>query len=174
MRDVLIRLVTATVVLAWLPGCAASPRQRPLPTSEIEAGPNTVEYARRQLEGTWTLQRFEIVENGLARDVRANGRLTYDAYGNLAVTGVVLDPADEGVSAAAPLLNYTGQIVIDPVRHEFRLTDVRSREPLDPKVRGVLDPWRIRRYSFEDGRLVLVLVAENGEPAARATFSREP
>lgn len=174
MRRLLVRLVPATLVFALLPGCAAKPRERPLPTSDIATGPQTIEYVRRQLEGTWNLERFEIIEAGVPRDVRAQARLTYDAYGNLAVEGVVLDPlVANGTDAGRhPLLNYSGRIVIDPIKQEFRVADIRSDAPADENVRQVLDPSQPRRYSFQDNQLTLVMVLPDGQPTARATFSR--
>lgn len=175
MTSIPIRLMGAALVLVFLHGCAASPRQRPLPTARIEAEDQAVEQTRRQLEGTWVLQRFEIIEAGVARDVRAEARLTYDAYGNMVVKGALLDPPDaRGAAAAQRLLDYSGRIVIDPARQEIRLADVRAETPVDDTARAVLDPARVRRYSFEDGRLVLLLMAPNDAPAARATFARSP
>ena len=40
--------------------------------------------------------------------------------------------------------------------------------------RAGLDPARVRRYSFEDGHLVLLLVPPYDAPAARATLARSP
>jgi hypothetical protein len=167
--------VILAIALTCLAGCAARARQRPLPTSDIETGPQTVEHVRRQLEGTWTLQRFQVFDAGVARDLRAQGRLTYDAYGNLRVEGVLLEPSP---TASAPdraeLLNYSGRVVIDPARHELRLVDPHTNAPVSDTVRETLDPARVRQYSFENGQLVLQLVPPGGTPAARATFKKVP
>jgi hypothetical protein len=166
------RGLAAAAALALVAGCAPRPRQRPLPTSQIEAGPETVEHARRQLEGTWRLRRFQVFEGGTARDLRAEGQLTYDAYGNLRVEGVLLEPSEAAGGSRAELLNYSGRIVIDPARHELRLMNPEADAPVSDTVRQTLDPKRVRQYSFENGRLVLQLVPPGGPPAARATFEK--
>jgi len=166
------RALVAAAVLTLVAGCASQPRQRPLPTSDVTAGPETVEHARRQLEGTWRLRRFQVFEGGTARDLRAEGQLTYDAYGNLRVEGVLLEPSEAAGGNRAELLNYTGRVVIDPARHELRLMDPHADAPVSDTVKRTLDPKRVRQYSFENGELVLQLVPPGGPPAARATFQK--
>ena len=140
MRELLVRLVTAAIAVTVLSGCAAKARERPLPTTKIDSGPQTVENVRRQLQGTWTLERFEIMESGVQRVVHAKGQLTYDAFGNLRVEGIPLDPADAAAASggAHPLLNYTGRVVIDPDRQELRLEDAQADAPVSDLARRVL------------------------------------
>ena len=73
--------------------CEAQPRQRPLDVGPVASGPGTIEYERRRLEGTWRLDRFEVLDSaGSPTAVRAQATLTYDEYGNLTVRGKLLEP----------------------------------------------------------------------------------
>src|SRR5690349_9982578 len=77
-----------------LAGCAATPSRRPLKTSAINTGAGTPEAIRKQLEGTWSLTSFSVFDQaGAAKVVEASGRLSYDAYGNLDLSGKIADPA---------------------------------------------------------------------------------
>ena len=44
-------LVAVAVVAVALSACAAKPRERPLPIGDVASGPNTVEAARKALQG---------------------------------------------------------------------------------------------------------------------------
>ena len=63
-----VRLVrSATLALAGtvlIAGCAASERQRPIQTSRVATSGNTLEAARKQLEGRWTLVSLEYAAPG--------------------------------------------------------------------------------------------------------------
>ncbi len=172
MKRTPIVLIVLAVAATTMPGCAAREPDWPLRTTKIQTGAGTVEQVRRRLEGTWTLQTFEVLENGVPRDVTAHGALTYDRFGNLALEGVILHPADAASRGEALLLNYSGRVVIDPGRGELRLEDVRDELPGDEHAREVLALSPVRRFRFEGDTLVLVLAARDGSGVARARFVR--
>ena len=86
-----VRLVrSATLALAGtvlIAGCAASERQRPIQTSRVATSGNTLEAARKQLEGRWTLVSLEYAApDGKRATVEGTaGTLTADGFGNLAI-----------------------------------------------------------------------------------------
>ena len=93
-------------------GCAATPSRRPLKTTAINTGEGSPEAVRKQLEGTWSLTSFSVFDTaGKPTVVDASGRLAYDAYGNLDLSGKINDPAAAGGSASA--LNFKGRAVVD-------------------------------------------------------------
>ena len=134
-------------------GCAATPSRRPLKTTAINTGEGTPEAVRRQLEGTWSLASFSIFDDaGKATVVQASGRLAYDSYGNLDLSGHITDPAAAGGSASA--LNFKGRAVVDPGASRIVLADVAGNvDPsVVPKNMGI---DKVRYYTFEGDTLSL-------------------
>ena len=77
-------LSALSMLLAVAIGCAAAPRQRPLPVGKIESGPGTVSEARKFLEGRWALESFEVRPPGKPPILlKGSGVLNYDDFGNL-------------------------------------------------------------------------------------------
>ena len=121
-----LALVLATLALAW--GCAAAPRRGQIPIGDIESGPGSLTATRKALEGTWTLDSLEVIDAaGVRRPVKSGGQLTYDDFGNMTIRGVIEDPALKG----SLVLDYTGRITIDNVKHEFYPADLQSDRPVD-------------------------------------------
>ena len=60
-------LSALSMLLVAAIGCAAAPRQKPLPVGKIESGPGTVSEARKFLEGRWALESFELRPPGSRR-----------------------------------------------------------------------------------------------------------
>ena len=134
-------------------GCAATPSRRPLKTTAIDSGAGSPEAVRRQLEGTWSLTSFSVFDTtGKPTVVEASGRLAYDAYGNLDLSGKITDPAAAGGSAAG--LNFKGRAVVDAGASRLVLADVEGNvDPAAlPKNMGV---DKVRYYSFEGDTLSL-------------------
>ncbi len=74
-------LTGAMLAVAVSLACEAQSRQRPLDVGPVASGPGTIEYERRRLEGTWRLDRFEVLDSaGKPTVVRAQAILTYDEY----------------------------------------------------------------------------------------------
>ena len=77
-------LSALSMLLAVAIGCAAAPRQKPLPVGKIESGPGTVSEARKFLEGRWALESFEVRPPGKPPIMlKGSGVLNYDDFGNL-------------------------------------------------------------------------------------------
>ena len=120
-RPALTLLVALALPLAA--GCPAAPRARPVKMGDVDTGHGTVETERRRLKGTWQLASLEIISaSGQPLTVQAQGTLTYDDFGNLAMKGTVTGGAE--VESAA--LNITGRAVIDPDAHTIRILDVQA------------------------------------------------
>jgi hypothetical protein len=134
-------------------GCAATPSRQPLKTTAIETGAGTPEAVRRQLEGTWSLASFSVFDTtGKPTVVEASGRLAYDAYGNLDLSGKVNDPAAAGGSASA--LNFKGRAVVDAGASRIVLADVEGNVDPSALPRNMgID--KVRYYSFEGDTLSL-------------------
>jgi hypothetical protein len=136
-----------------LAGCAATPSRRPLKTTAINTGDGSPESVRRQLEGTWSLTSFSVFDQaGTPKVVDASGRLAYDAYGNLDLSGKINDPAAAGGSASA--LTFKGRAVVDAGANRIVLADVEGNvDPAAlPKNMGI---DKVRYYAFEGDTLSL-------------------
>ena len=104
-----------------------------------------MEYERRRLQGTWQLDRFEVVDSsGNNWVVKAQANLTYDEYGNLRVEGKLLEPMPGKTGLEHPLLGYNGAI----------------------------DTSHVRRYELTPNTLRIWYLAPDGNPTAIASFSR--
>lgn len=169
----LLPFALAALVVVVCVSCQAQPRQRPLDVGPVASGEGTVEFERRRLQGTWKLDRFEVVDSsGNNWVVRAQANLTYDEYGNLQVEGKLLEPLPGQTALEHPLLGYSGAIVIDPVRHQFRLADVQSVGKVDPALGTAIDTAHVRRYELTPKTLRIWYLAPDGRTTAIASFSR--
>jgi hypothetical protein len=166
----------ATVVscLLLLAACAASSRQRPVGMGDVSTGVDSLAATRKQLEGTWTLTKFEVADNtGRLIAVRAKAQLTYDAFGNLSIRGVLEEPLPgQKTVTDAPALAYTGKAVIDTVRKEMVLTGTNATVEPDPSLLAKIGPELRRRYEFGDGTLTISVMNANGGATSRATFAK--
>jgi hypothetical protein len=120
-----MRLPTSGLILVAIPtltlaACTPSPRQRPLQTSPIAEGTQTVEAARKMLEGRWSLLSLDVAtQDGRKASVAASGMLTSDAFGNLSIEYTI---SPEGLKALAGLgikspnavISTSGRVVINP------------------------------------------------------------
>ena len=169
----LLPVILAALTVAICVSCQAQPRQRPLDIGPVTSGEGTVEFERRRLQGTWQLDRFEVVDSsGNNWVVKAQANLTYDEYGNLRVEGKLLEPLPGQKALAHPLLGYNGAIVIDPDRHQFRLMDTQSVGKIDPALGGAIATSNLRRYELTPNTLKIWYLAPDGKPTAVASFSR--
>src|SRR5678815_3663745 len=92
--------IAAGLILAAISACAPGPTGRPYRTSPAATGPNTMEFVRKQLEGTWTLVSL-VVHNasGARATPEATGTLTWDAFGNLKIEYRLSDGGLKAVEA---------------------------------------------------------------------------
>ena len=130
-------MVSSSVALG---ACAASSRQRPVGMGDVSTGTESLAATRKQLEGTWTLTRFEVADNtGQLITVRAKAQLTYDAYGNLSIRGVLEEPLPgQKTVTEAPALAYTGKAVIDTARKEMVLTGTSASTATNSYARSII------------------------------------
>ncbi len=158
------RPMVVVVVVGLTLACAARPRQRPLQTTRIS---DSLQQVRKQLEGSWDLVALELHPSGLpAVQVGARGVLVYDAYGNLEMNGVVVDPA---YAKMGGVLSLKGRAVIDEPNKQIRFLDVLGNAA--DMAREVV-PERIRRYEFDGNVLRLTSVDTSGQPTAVATWKK--
>jgi hypothetical protein len=169
-----LRLTAALLALAASFACHAQPRQRPLGVGPIASGPGTVETERRRLQGTWQLDRFEVIDSaGASRVVKAEAMLTYDEYGNLSVRGKLLEPLPSANAVEYPMLEYSGPIVLDPPKHQFRLGAVKTTSSVDPTLESSIDPAFVRRYELSETNLKISYLNPAGNITAIASFTRK-
>jgi hypothetical protein len=160
-----------TVAAALVVGCKPQPRVRAVKMGDVDTGANSVEAARRQLEGTWDLESLETYPTPGGAATKADGAsavLTYDAYGNLHIMG---KPGSAGsMPATVGLLTYEGRAVIDPLKQELKLLAVKGNtQSLDKEV-GV---ERTRRYKIENGVLTISIVdPASGQVSAITTWKK--
>lgn len=177
MVSSLVRASTVVVMISSaiaLGACAASPRQRPVGVGDVNTGLGSLEATRRQLEGTWTLTKFEVADNtGQLIAVRAKAQLTYDAFGNLSIKGVLEEPLPgQKTVTDAPALAYTGKAIIDTARKEMVLTGTSATVEPDPSLLAKIGPEMRRRYEFGDGTLTISILNAAGAATSRATFRK--
>lgn len=170
-----IRRIAATTLLVAVTasgsGCAPAPRQRPVLMGPVDTGEGSLEAARRELEGAWSLTSLEVMDGaGARRAVKANGVLSFDTFGNLTISGRIDDPRME---SAIPLA-FTGRIVIDPAKHVYYPADVEAdtSQPVDTGRLAPVALDKVRQYSVTGGTLVVTYLDSLGKPTAVATWRR--
>lgn len=148
--------------------------KKPIGMGAVDTGPGSVEYERRLFEGTWTLERFEAMNAaGQPQPVKAEGTLTYDAYGNIKVAGKLLEAMpNQQLKDLQPMLQYEGRVTIDPARKEFRLRDADAAVPADASLSKVIGKEMVRKYEITKDRLTLTFVSPEGRTVGRAFFRR--
>lgn len=174
MRTQLTTAVLVMVCAVAFVGCSAAPRQRPVEMGPVNTGSGSVEAARRELQGLWDLVSLETfpTPGGSPVPVAAVAVLSYDEYGNLRMKGRRTgDTPTE--SAAAPLLDYEGQAIIDHRKHELHLMDVSSNRPA-LEVRPELSHKLVRKYTIEGDLLKVSTIDQQGNVTATAVWKRRP
>ena len=165
-------------------GCKAAPLQKPMRTSDIASGPNTVEAVRRQLAGTWSLASLVVhTADGKSVNVDAMGTLSSDTFGNLEIEYRVSDAglkslASIGVTSPNPVISTKGKAEVDPQQKAIRYASGNDiNRAFDPKLAAArANPFaleRIRYYDFSpDGLLRLATRHDNGRDAAVSTWKK--
>lgn len=173
----------AVVAAVLLGGCAASERQRPIQTSPIATGGNTLQAARKQFEGTWTLVALEY---GSPEGKRATvdgtaGTLTADGFGNLEIEYRMSEAGLrilEGLGFKAPdrVISTKGRSVINVDQKSIVYVD-DSAKAFDPKVAaGRANPFALERTRFYDfgaeGTLTLTTRHDDGKDAVVSRWKK--
>lgn len=164
-----IVVIIATLAAPALAGCEAAPRARPVKMGPVDTGLDSVEAARRQLKGTWELVSLEVFPvSGQKHTTQAKGQLTYDEFGNLAITGTIT-----GAEQIEPsTLNLSGRVAIDPATHMLRVTAVDAATPDDRRVDPKLDPSHVRYYEFDGDLLKTTVKNAKGATTAIVTWKK--
>lgn len=179
-------VVSVLLVVSVVAGCAARPRQRPLPTSRIEQGPGSLEAVRKALAGRWVLIGLEVsTADGRKTPVEATGLLTSDEFGGLTIEYRMSESGQKaleglGIKAPNPVISTTGRIVIDAQEQRISYVDNDSTQKalgFDPDLAARrANPFaleRARYYTFEeDGTLTLATRHDNGNDASVSRWKR--
>jgi len=169
MRRTHLTGFVAAIALPLVLACESAPRVRAVKMGPVDTGADSVEAARRQLQGTWELVTLDLVAPGGARAaVAATGRLTYDDFGNLSMRGSVTGSREIEDS----VLNLTGQVAIDPVAHTLRFQAVRAATADDRRIDPKLDASQVRYYEIAGGVLTTTIQDAAGAATAIATWKK--
>jgi hypothetical protein len=152
--------------------CASAPREKPINVGEAETGPGSLAAVRKQLEGSWTLVSYEILQNGRRQRLDATAEMTYDQFGNLNMIGELKNP-DPTRERRPALLNYSGRAVIDVDKSELRFVVENSRDPLPRSVEANVKPENVRHFTFRDSLLELTISDANGQATGFSTWRRK-
>jgi hypothetical protein len=182
-----VRLVhSAALILAGTcltAGCAASDRQRPIETSRIATSGETLQAARKQLEGRWTLISLEYAApDGKRASVEGTaGSIVADAFGNLEIEYRLSDSGRKtltslGFQTPNPVISTKGRSVINVDQRSIVYVDDKA-QPFDPKAAaGRANPFaleRTRYYDFgADGVLTLTTRHDDGKDAAVSKWKK--
>jgi hypothetical protein len=168
------RLAAAFVIVgmaAGIGGCKSAPRQRPVKMGDVDTGAGSLQDVRNQLKGKWTLASLNAIDAaGKSDPVKANGILTYDEFGNLEIQAVIDDPRLKDRLR----LDYSGRIVIDTAKKEFRTAEVEAglaanRDAVDL---GRVAPDKVRRYELTGDQFTVTYLDAAGKPSAVAVWHR--
>lgn len=161
-RSVLLALSAAVAV-----GCAAGPRGRPIPTTEISSGPGNLDAARKFLEGRWTLVSFEVFPpNAQPITVPGSGVMTYDDFGNMKMD-IRTDPtvADRllgvGIVMNDGVISSEGRTAID--LQNRTLTYIVQGQPAGGAQVGPLALSRPRHWEVDGDTLTISTRDDSGK-----------
>jgi len=160
-------VIAATSLLAG--ACAQNNSMRAERMGLANTGPGSLAATRKALEGTWRLVSLEMVDgSGARRPIKASGELTYDAYGNMTIRGVIEDPAERG-----PLvLDYQGRILIDTQKLQFYAADLASDRPVESGQAASIAPDKVRQYELTADSFVVTYLDAAAKPTAVARWQR--
>ncbi len=184
MRYAISGLLVVLFAVLTLAGCAPSPRQRPLNTSPIESGAQTMEAARKVLEGSWTLVSLNVAAvDGRSAPVEANGLLVSDAFGNLNIEYRLSEAGlktlqDLGFTPPNPVISTNGRVVINPQQRQITYVPPdAAQRAFDPELAANrANPFALERQRYyalgADGILTLTTRHDNGRDAATSRWKR--
>jgi hypothetical protein len=166
-------LYICVVLAALAPPAPGAPLQR----GPVDTGPGTTAAARRYLEGRWSLVSFEVFTPGRPPlRLKAQGLLTYDAFGNLDVEIRVPDTTVAGrlVAAGIPVtrgvISTSGRTVVDLQAHT--LTYFLEGQPPFGAPSGPLALNRPRHWAVDGQVLTLTTRGDDGQPVSIAKWEK--
>lgn len=186
MRRLGCTLLLFAGLVCALPACSSRPRQRPLPTTPIDQGPETMSAVRKQLEGRWVLVSVNVTApDGRSSPIDATGVLTADAFGGLNIEYRMSEGGQKtltsfGISSPNPVISTSGRVVIDTQQKQITYAgdDFEKRAlGFDPDLAARrANPFaleRVRYYSFDaDGTLTLTTRHDNGREASVSRWKK--
>ena len=156
----------------------------PVRGTPVSTGPNSVEVARKDLQGTWQLLSLDVAaDDGRRTPVAAKGELKMDAFANLNIEYRITDEGIRalgviGVKSPNPVITTSGQVVIDAAQRRVTYVDAEQRaDPLDAGLAARrANPFaleRVRYYNIgADGILTLTTRHDSGRDAATSRWQR--
>jgi hypothetical protein len=184
-RELLLGIAAAAAGLTFA-GCKAVPLGRPMNTSPIAAGPETIEAIRRQLEGQWTLLGLSVTSSdGKLATVDATGVLTSDAFGNLEIEYRMSESglkslAAIGVTSPNPVISTKGRATIDAQQRAITyMSEKAETQPLDAELAARrANPFALERTRYfvfaPDGTLTLSTRHDDGRDAVVSRWKKGP
>jgi hypothetical protein len=185
MKERLKALMVVGLAVFLVAGCATpSPRQRPVKTSPIASGPQTVEAARKALEGRWTLMSLDVsADDGRKASVDATGILNSDAFGNLSVEYRLSDAGRKtleglGIRPPNPVISESGQVAIDTQQRRITYlpSDAAARAFDADLAAARANPFSLERPRYyalgDDGILTLATRHDSGQDAAVSRWKK--
>ena len=172
------------VILAVASACQGGATKKPLSTSPIASGINTVESVRKQLEGTWTLTSLAVNNaTGGRATPQATGTLVMDGFGNLKIEYRLSESGLKaleaiGVKPPNPVIVTEGRAVINPQDKAIQYVPPdASKRAFDPNLAAArANPFALERLRYyelgADGTLTLSTRHDNGQPAAVSTWKK--
>jgi len=170
-------LSALSMLLVVAIGCAAAPRQKPLPVGKIESGPGTVSEARKFLEGRWVLESFEVRPPGKPPILlKGSGVLNYDDFGNLHME-IKADQASADLLRAAGIemrdgvISADGRTAIDLQNHTLTYF-IEGQRSSNQTGGGPLAPSRPRHWEVTGDVLTLTTRDDSGAPLSIGRWKR--
>ena len=172
--------VAVAVVAVALSACAAKPRERPLPIGDIASGPNTLEAARKALQGSWVLNSLNVTgPDGRTGAIDAAGSMNFDGFGNMNIEYRMSETGLKtlegfGIKSPNPVISTTGSVAINPTAREITYTgpDFEKRAlGFDPDLAAQrANPFALERKRYyeigPDGTLTLMTRYDDGSTAS--------
>jgi hypothetical protein len=175
-RSLGVVLVAAGIGLS--PACASQPSQRPVKGGAVDTGPGTLAAARRYLEGTWSLESFDVYPVGAPPiALKGTGRLTYDGFGNMRVE-VQTDPGTGGLLRKAGVDNVDGRIssdgrtIVDMQARTLAYV-VEGQPEGKTQVLGPLALRRLRHWEVDGNLLTLTTKDDAGKPLSVSKWRKQ-
>lgn len=158
--------------------CAAKPSQKPLKGDAVDTGPGTLAAARKYLEGTWTLESFEVYPVGRPPiALKGTGLLVYDGYGNLKIV-VETDEGTAGLLRAAGIeiiggrLASDGRTVVDMQARTLSYV-VEGQPTGKTEVLGPLALRRLRHWQVDGNLLTLTTKDDAAKPLSISKWRKQ-
>ena len=165
---------SAAIVLL---GTSTSTAQR-VKMGKVDTGPGTLTAARKYLEGRWGLMSFEVFPPGKAPiQVKGDGMLTYDAFGNLEArikvpkdSALILEAA--GIPTENGAFSTSGRTALD--LQARTLTYIFAGQPPLGAPSGPLALNRPRHWQVEEGVLTLTTKDRDGTVLSVTRWQKAP